>query len=171
MIKFNRGLIALAVCLTLAGDTLAQPVQVIVREPANLYRNTGWIVLRDPITDQELGTYEFVSGGLGRGSAPFGEYEIGKARSDGWIGPRWELHRPGFHPRPGFSAFDRRIGKMRAWLQLHSMHGFNQGTFGCLGVFGGPDVWARFQKQLNHILSLVGTVRFDLNALPQWVRA
>lgn len=160
-----------ALCLIAACKADAQPFEAIVHEPANLYRNRITITLRDPITDELLGVYEAVSGGLGRGSAPFGEYQIGKPRSDGWIGPRWELHRPGFHPRPGFSAFDRRIGKMRTWLQLHSMHGFNQGTFGCIGVFGGPDVWATFRKQLNHILSIIGVVRFELRALPQWVRA
>ena len=147
-------------------DTVdAQPFEVLVHEAANTYKNTITITLRDPISDDILDTYEAVSGGFGRGSAPFGHYEIGNFRKDSWIGPRWELHQVGVDPgEDGISAYDPRIGKMRTWLQLHTMHGFDhiKGTLGCIGVYGGPDVWARFQEQINYILSLVGTIRFDL---------
>jgi len=155
---------ALCFIAALSEDADAQPVEVFVREQANLERNTGWIVLRDPLTDDVLGTYEFVSGGFGRGSAPFGEYEIGAYRDDGWIGGRWEIHQVGVEPGDeGRSAFDPRIGAMRTWLQIHTMHGFGHtdGTLGCIGVRGGADVWAEFQFFMNYIVRFFGPVKFQ----------
>jgi len=146
----------------LSTDDAPPPFVVKLNESSRQFRNTGTITLRHPIYGFVLGTYQFVTGGFGRGSAPFGVYEIGNFRNDGWIGPRWELHRPGFHPRRGFSAFDRRIRKMRTWLQLHSMHGMNKGTFGCIGVFGGRRVWSDFVAHVRLILGLIGHVQFIL---------
>ncbi len=138
----------------------AAPFEIVAHQSAG-YRITGTITLREPVTDRLLGTYEFVTGGFGRGSAPFGKYVIDAFRDDGWIGPRWEIHTPGFHPRRGFSAFDRRIRKVRTWLQLHSMHGMNKGTFGCIGVFGGEKVWAEFIGHIRFLQSWVGQISFD----------
>jgi hypothetical protein len=148
----------------------AKAFEVIVYQLGNLYRNTGLITLRDPVSDEVLGTYQFVSGGFGRGSAPFGHYEIGRFRRDSWIGPRWELRQRGL--RDG-EAWDSRIGSMRTEIQLHTMHGFGHihGTLGCIGVLGGPKVWAEFRKHLNYIIGLVGVVQFDLRALPVWALA
>jgi len=148
----------------LTTDDAYSPFVVTLNEQSRQYRNTGTITLRDPIYHAVLGTYQFVTGGFGRGSAPFGEYEVGSFRDDHGLGPRWELHRPGFHPRPGFSAFDPSIRKMRTWIQLHSLRGagFTDGTLGCLGVLGGKSVWDQFVRNLNYILGVTGRVRFSV---------
>lgn len=149
-----------ALCFIAAlSEADAAPVEVFVDQQTNAYRNTGWIVLRDPVTDEVIGTYEFVSGGFGRGSAPFGEYEIGAFRKDGWIGPRWEIHQIGIEPGDeGRSAYDPRISDVRTWLQIHTMHGFGHinGTLGCIGIRRD---YEQFRRQLDYILSR-GPVQF-----------
>jgi hypothetical protein len=148
----------------------AKAFEVIVYQSANLYFNSGEITLRDPVSDEVLGTYQFASGGFGRGSAPFGHYEIGRFRKDGWIGPRWEIRQRGLEDG---EAWDSRIRSMRTGIELHMMHGPGhiKGTLGCIGVLGGPEVWAEFRKHLRYIRSLLGVVQFDFNALPVWALA
>jgi hypothetical protein len=145
----------------------AKAFEVIVYQSANLYFNSGEITLRDPVSDKVLGKYQFVSGGFGRGSAPFGHYEIGAFRNDGWIGPRWEIRQRGLEDG---EAWDSRIRDMRTGIELHMMHGPGhiKGTLGCIGVLGGPKVWAEFRKHLNYIRNLIGVIKFDLGVVPDW---
>lgn len=143
------------------------PIEIVARETHRQHKLTGTITLREPITNRVLGVYEFVSGGFGRGSAPWGKYEIGAFRDDGWIGPRWEVHQIGVDPRDGDSAWDPRVGAMRTWIQIHTMHGFGhlRGTLGCFGVYGGPEVWAKFQGQMRFLLAWFGVLQFDFEPM------
>ena len=72
-----------------------ESVAVKLNERDREYRNTGIIILRDPITGAFLGSYEFATGGFGRGSAPFGTYELGAFRGTDddprRIGKRWMI--------------------------------------------------------------------------------
>lgn len=153
-----------ALCFIVAmSEADARPITVKVDGNLRGYRYTGTLTLREPVTDRLLGTYRFVSGGLGRGSAPFGRYSIGRYRDDSWIGPRWELHAAGVDPVDGASVWDPRVNDMRTWIQLHSMHGMNAGTFGCFGVFGGPAVWREFVAHMKSILAVFDHVSFVID--------
>src|ERR671937_1256996 len=101
-----------------AADSFAVKLNERDRE----YRNTGFIILRDPTTGVLLGSYEFATGGFGRGSAPFGTYELGAFRGTNddphRIGPRWMIKQLG-QVEDG-EAYDPRVKGVRTALELHS---------------------------------------------------
>lgn len=153
--------LALAIMGLFAAFSLCQaaPLEITVHEQARQFRNTCTITLREPVTDRELGRYECVSGGFGRGSAPFAHYQIGEFIDDGH-GKRWSIHESG---REDGEVWDPRIGDMRTEIQLHAMrgNGYTDGTLGCLGVYGGPGVWARFVGQMQYLIAWYGVIEFD----------
>lgn len=97
-------------------------------------------------------TYPFVSGGRGRGAAPFGEYHVGPL---GGFGGRKGKKGKG-HFIPGFplsDAFDPFVKDTRNGLFIHPGR---RASKGCLAIF--PDVWGSFVKDMlnggGHILFL-----------------
>ena len=132
------------------------------------YRNTGFITLRDPTTRSLLGSYKFATGGFGRGSAPFGTYELGAFRGTNddpyHIGPRWMIKQQG-QSEDGH-AYDPRLKEIRTGLELHSA-GRLSGSAGCIAVLGGPEVWEEFMHNLNHIINEVGQIAFTLAGDPE----
>jgi hypothetical protein len=131
------------------------------------YRNTGTITLRDPATDAVLGSYDFATGGFGRGSAPFGIYELGMFRDVNddphHIGPRWMIRQRG-QTEDG-QAYDPRLDDVRTALELHAAPR-RAGTKGCIGVLGDEHVWQDFMRNLTHIISQVGQLVFTLAGNP-----
>lgn len=146
----------------------AAPLEISVHEATRSYRNTCTITLHEPITNRVLSTYECVSGGYGRGSAPFAHYELGEFLDDGH-GKRWSIHQIGHDDG---EVWDPRISDTRTEIQLHAMHGYpgSIGTLGCIGVWGGPKVWARFVEQMQFLLAWYGTIEFDYGE-PSWLVA
>lgn len=130
---------------------------VTVREPRRAYRYTGTITLADPDTGDVLGHYTFATGGAGRGSAPFGDYEVGAFRDDGPIGPRWMLREVG---RDDGDVWDPKLRDMRTAIELHMAHGAPGFSLGCVAVLGGPAVWREFMARLFGLLDRLGGVAF-----------
>jgi hypothetical protein len=154
----------MSACVSQAAD---EHVAVKLNERDREYRNTGTITLRDPITGSLLGSYEFATGGFGRGSAPFGTYELGAFRGTNddprRIGPRWMIKQLG-QSEDG-EAYDPRVKGMRTALELHSAHR-STGSQGCIAVIGGPEVWEEFMHNLHHIIEEAGQVVFTLEGNP-----
>jgi hypothetical protein len=154
----------MSACVSQAAD---ENVAVKLNERDREYRNTGTITLRDPITGALLGSYEFATGGFGRGSAPFGTYELGAFRGTNddprRIGPRWMIKQLG-QSEDG-EAYDPRVKGMRTALELHSAHR-STGSQGCIAVIGGPEVWEEFMHNLHHIIEEAGQVVFTLEGNP-----
>src|SRR6516225_4812499 len=107
----------MSACVSQAAD---ESVAVKLNERDREYRNTGTIFLRDPITGALLGSYRFVTGGFGRGSAPFGTYELGAFRGTDddphHIGLRWMIKQQG-QSEDGH-AYDPRLKGIRTQLEL-----------------------------------------------------
>ena len=145
----------------------AETFDIKLNERDREYRNTGTITLRDPITGALLGSYEFATGGFGRGSAPFGTYELGAFRGTNddprRIGPRWMIKQLG-QSEDG-EAYDPRVKGTRTALELHSA-GHLSGSAGCIAVRGGPEVWEEFMRNLHHIIDEGGQVVFTLTGNP-----
>jgi hypothetical protein len=151
----------IASCATPVAAADAFAVQLNERDRG--YRNTGTITLRDPVSGAVLGSYDFATGGYGRGSAPFGIYELGMFRDADddphHIGPRWMLRQQG-QPEDG-QAYDPRLEDIRTQLELHAaVH--RAGTKGCIAVLGGQRVWQDFVRNLSQIISQLGRVVFTL---------
>jgi len=143
-----------------------QSFEVVLNEQDRGYRNTGTIVLRDPDSGAELGTYQFATGGFGRGSAPFGIYDIGTFRDTGddplHIGPRWMLREPGHEDG---EVYDPKLKDERTAIELHRLR-VSTGTLGCIGVVATPEVWEQFMTNLRLILAKRGHVSFVLSGNP-----
>ena len=146
----------------------AENFAIKLNERNREYRNTGFITLRDPTTGALLGSYKFATGGFGRGSAPFGTYELGafKGTNDDpyHIGPRWMIKQQG-QSEDG-KAYDPRLKAIRTGLELHSA-GRLRGSQGCIAVLGDPEVWEEFMYNLNHIINEIGQVTFTLAGNPE----
>lgn len=141
------GLILCASC------AVGSPIEVVVHGP-RAYKYSGTITLRDPITDAVLGAYEFVSGGYGRGSTPYGQYVVGEFINDGR--PRWNVHAPGADDG---EVWDGRVHDTRTKIQLHRIR-TDAGTLGCIGVVADAALWRVFVRQLRYIEAWVGPVSF-----------
>jgi hypothetical protein len=144
-------------------DASAENFAVQLNERDREYRNTGTITLRDPMTGGVLGVYEFATGGFGRGSAPFGTYEIGAFRSAAddphRLGPRWMIRQLG--QSDDGEAYDPRLNKTRTALELHAARR-HAGSQGCIAVLGGPGVWQSFMSNLSYIINGGKPVLFTL---------
>jgi hypothetical protein len=155
----------MSACVSRAAD---ESVAVKLNERDREYRNTGTITLRDPITGALLASYEFATGGFGRGSAPFGTYELGAFRGPNddphRIGARWMIKQQG-QSEDG-QAYDPRLKGIRTGLELHSA-GRLRGSQGCIAVLGGQEVWEAFMYNLNHIINEGGRVAFKLVGNPE----
>jgi hypothetical protein len=155
----------MSACVSQAAE---ENVALKLNERDREYRNTGTITLRDPITGALLGSYEFATGGFGRGSAPFGTYELGAFRDTNddprRIGARWMIKQLG-QSEDG-EAYDPRVKGVRTALELHSAHHFT-GTEGCIAVLGGQEVWEEFMRNLHHIIEEAGQVVFTLEGNPK----
>lgn len=84
--------------------------------------------------------YPFVSGGRGRGAAPFGEYHIGplsgfRAPRGAWI--------PGYHLS---DAFDPFVRDERAGLFIHPGRG---ASAGCIAIL--PALWHQFVQDMSAV--------------------
>jgi hypothetical protein len=168
--------VAVAFCAAMMSASVnraaAESLAIKLNEQDLEYRNTGFITLRDPTTRALLGSYKFATGGFGRGSAPFGTYELGAFRGANddphHLGPRWMIKQQG-QPEDGH-AYDPRLKGIRTGLELHSA-GRLSGSLGCIVVLGGSDVWEEFMHNLNHIINEVGQVTFTLVGNPEAVPA
>lgn len=144
-------------------SAMASPIEVKFDQTSREYKNSGTFILHEPVTDKVLGKYRFITGGCGRGSAPFGKYIIGPFRGTDddphHIGERWMIHHPG---RDNGEAWDPKIEDVRVDLELHALHvGHVKCTFGCIGIDGGPDVWKDFENKLRFLIAWNGIVTFD----------
>lgn len=137
----------------LLGRAAAAPLEMVARQTKNEHKITGKITVRDPVTDQVIGVYEFVSGGHKRGAAPFGPYEIGK-----FLGDKWLFHHP---DAPDGEVWDERWRDMRFAMQIHA-NGQLDWTEGCIGVLGDQQTWNRFMMQLHMLIASVGVLKFEL---------
>ncbi len=164
--------VAAALCAATMTSACSSPAAadsfaIKLNEQDREYRNTGTITLQDPITGALLGSYEFATGGFGRGSAPFGTYELGAFRGTNddprHIGARWMIKQLG-QSEDG-QAYDPRAKDVRTALELHSAHHMS-GTLGCIAVLGGPEVWEDFMRNLHHIIDEVGQIVFTLEGNP-----
>lgn len=102
-------------------------------------------------------TYDFNSGGYGRGSLPKGDYTISNLRHRDTRG----MVRDGV----GFSAdmsdkYDARVGGTRSALRIHP-DGGSAGTQGCVGIVGDAATLRRFREDLRQELQRNGG-RFTL---------
>src|SRR5262245_6453012 len=92
-------LCAATIACDLSPASAAETFIIQLNESERGFRNTGTITLRDPVSDTVLGSYDFATGGFGRGSAPFGVYELGSFRGVNddprRLGPRWMIRQQG----------------------------------------------------------------------------
>jgi len=151
----------LALTLALASHANAQPIEIKLDQKARQYRYTGTLTLRDPFTNDVLGIYPLVSGGMGRGSSPFGKYEVG-AFIDSDTNPRWNVHAVG---APDGEVWDERVQDMRTEIQLHRVHSLD-GTLGCFGVVADLPAWRVFTSQLRYVIEWLGSVSFEVEGNP-----
>jgi hypothetical protein len=89
-------------------------------------------------------TYDFTSGGHGRGSLPAGDYTVSNLRNTNQAG----MVKDGV----GFKAdisdkYDKRVGDTRSALRIHP-DGGTPGTSGCIGIKGDAATLRRFQADL-----------------------
>ncbi len=104
-------------------------------------------------------TYDFRSGGYGRGSLPAGEYNI--------TPHLWNRNTPGMTVGgEGYSfamsdKYDSRVGGTRSLLRIHP-DGGSAGTQGCVGIVGNADVQRRFREDMRAELARNGG-SFTLN--------
>ena len=104
-------------------------------------------------------TYDFRSGGFGRGSLPPGSYQVTPhlwSRSDrgmtvGGVGYSFALS----------DKYDSRVGGTRTQLRIHP-DGGTPGTNGCVGIVGNADVQRQFREDMRAELKANGG-RFTLN--------
>ncbi len=104
-------------------------------------------------------TYDFRSGGHGRGSLPPGAYQVTPhlwSRSDrgmsvGGVGFSFALS----------DKFDSRVGANRSLLRIHP-DGGTPGTNGCVGIVGSASVQRQFREDMRSELQRNGG-RFTLN--------
>lgn len=90
-------------------------------------------------------TYQFRSGGHGRGSLPRGTYEVrnhlmhrsDRSMSVGGVGYSFAVS----------DKFDARVGGTRRLLRIHP-DGGAPGTEGCIGIVGNADVQRRFRADM-----------------------
>ena len=135
------------------GDTIIPAVE----KEKRAFKNTGTITLPDPET-KELRTFNFVTGGGGRGSAPTGIYDIDpNMMRGGSLGDRWVLTQKG---QRHDTAWDPEQNLTRYNLRIHQAHG--QGTLGCIGILGGSKVYEDFQRRLIHVISQGKKVSLNL---------
>jgi hypothetical protein len=163
-------LCAATIACDLSSAAAAETFIIQLNERERGYRNTGTITLRDPVSDTVLGSYDFATGGFGRGSAPFGIYELGSFRGahddPHRLGPRWMIRQEG-QTEDG-QAYDPRVKDVRTSLELHAAKR-HAGTQGCIGVLGGENVWQEFVRNLERIIDQVGKVVFTLAENPAGV--
>ncbi|MDP1823985.1 MAG: peptidoglycan-binding protein [Archangium sp.] len=104
-------------------------------------------------------TYDFRSGGHGRGSLPPGAYQITPhlwSRSDrsmsvGGVGYSFAMS----------DKYDSRVGATRSLLRIHP-DGGTPGTMGCMGIIGDASVQRQFREDMRAELQRNGG-RFTLN--------
>lgn len=146
----------------------AAPLEITLHQREQGYFNSGTITLRDPFTNSVLGRYEFLTGGCGRGAAPFGTYEVGEYQGPDddplHIGPRWLIRHKGMADG---EAQDPRYTIRRTELELHSLHeGRWRCTLGCMGIDGGRAVYEQFMEHLRYLLWTVDHLEFTLAGNP-----
>lgn len=98
-------------------------------------------------------TYDFRSGGHGRGSLPPGEYNVTPhmwsrntaGMTSGGVGYSFALS----------DKYDARVGDTRSLLRIHP-DGGSAGTQGCIGIVGGADVQRRFVEDMRAELARNG---------------
>ena len=104
-------------------------------------------------------TYDFRSGGHGRGSLPPGSYEV--------TPHLWNRNTPGMTVGgEGYSfalsdKYDSRVGGTRSLLRIHP-DGGSAGTQGCIGIVGNAEVQRRFREDMRAELARNGG-SFTLN--------
>lgn len=104
-------------------------------------------------------SYNFRSGGFGRGSLPKGAYTVtphlwnrsDRSMSVGGVGYSFALS----------DKFDSRVGGTRRLLRIHP-DGGGPGTEGCVGIVGDASVQRRFREDMRAELARNGG-RFTLN--------
>ncbi len=91
-------------------------------------------------------SYDFRSGGFGRGSLPRGQYTVtahmwhrtNRAMNVGGVGYSFALS----------DKYDPRVGGTRRLLRIHP-DGGSAGTEGCIGIVGNADVQRRFRDDMR----------------------
>jgi peptidoglycan hydrolase-like protein with peptidoglycan-binding domain len=102
-------------------------------------------------------TYDFRSGGYGRGNLPKGEYKVSPhmySRNDASMSVRDK------HGKVGYSyavsnKYDPRVGGTRSLLRIHP-DGRGPGTMGCIGIVGDSRVQAQFRRDMQAELARNG---------------
>lgn len=95
-------------------------------------------------------TYDFRSGGHGRGNLPAGRYTV--------TPHLWDRSESGFSVGGvGYSfalsdAYDSRVGDTRTLLRIHPDGGV-VGTNGCIGIVGSADVQRTFREDMRSELN------------------
>ncbi|MBI4821704.1 MAG: peptidoglycan-binding protein [Deltaproteobacteria bacterium] len=104
-------------------------------------------------------SYDFRSGGHGRGSLPAGQYEVSphmwsrdtKGMTVGGVGYSFAMS----------DKYDSRVGGTRSLLRIHP-DGGSAGTQGCIGIVGDAATQRRFREDMRQELARNGR-SFTLN--------
>ena len=138
------------------------------RGPAGANLTASFDRVRGPGTRSQLVTgrvtvngrsYDFRSGGHGKGSLPPGQYQVSAhlwSRSDrsmsvGGVGYSFAMS----------DKYDSRVGATRKLLRIHP-DGGTPGTLGCMGIIGNASVQRQFREDMRAELRRNGG-RFTLN--------
>jgi hypothetical protein len=134
-----------------------------IRVTVTSYRNRGQLNQMTLGTITVNGrTYNFRCGGMGRGSIPFGDYDV--------TPHLWSRNEP-----PGMvvdgvgwsvalnDKWDDRVGDTRTELRIHP-DGASEGTAGCIGIVGNGETQKRFREDIRAVFEQLGdglTLRID----------
>ncbi len=138
------------------------------RDSSGANRTASFDRVRGPGTRSQMVTgkitvngrsYDFRSGGFGRGSLPPGAYNVtphlwsrsNRSMTVGGVGYSFAMS----------NKFDSRVGATRSLLRIHP-DGGTPGTEGCVGVIGNAAVQRQFREDMRAELSRNGG-RFTLN--------
>lgn len=151
---------------TTPGTIRAVTTDAVRTYDANGYGNA----LRGAIT-LNGNTYNFVTGGRrgSRGSAPFGEYEVGQLMTGEERGKQGYSYKHDAFPlsdkkddAPGTQGQDLRRG-----LLIHDASGSGNVTAGCIGIVGGPGAFERFKRDMAaEIAKNGGKLKLNLGPKP-----
>jgi peptidoglycan hydrolase-like protein with peptidoglycan-binding domain len=98
-------------------------------------------------------TYDFRSGGFGRGNLPKGDYKVTAHR---WSRGDRSMNVGGVGYSFAMSnKYDARVGGTRSLLRIHP-DGGSKGTMGCVGIVGNASVQRQFREDMRAELARNG---------------
>lgn len=99
-------------------------------------------------------TYDFRSGGGGRGNLPAGEYNVTRHLDYRRDKPTMQVGGEGYSFALS-DKYDPRVGDTRSLLRIHP-DGMGPGTIGCIGIVGNASVQRQFRQDMLEELRRAG---------------